>query len=179
MAMKRIMFAFVCALSISLAVQGECKVQPPPAQSAAGGSQSGATAQTPAQTPPQTPAPANDGKTRLYVTDSESWEASGGWGKGDGKSGGSSKNGPSPQAADFMKNFNERCPRVTVTDDKDRAKYAVIIYHAGAKGVLVHQNKIAVLNRQGDVIFSDATHKVGNSVKDACFAIEKADEGKQ
>lgn len=69
--------------------------------------------------------------------------------------------------------YNERCPDLTVTNNKDYANYAVILDHEGGKGVLRVRNKIAVFNRIGDAIFSDSTRSLGNSVKDACEAIKK------
>ena len=60
-----------------------------------------------------------------------------------------------------------------MTNNKDRANYAVLLDHEGGKGLLRHRNKIAVFNRDGDAIFSDSTRELGNSVKDACGAITK------
>ena len=54
-------------------------------------------------------------------------------------------------------------PEYTVTNNKEGAKYAVILDHEGGKGLLRHRNKIAVFNHDGDAI----------SVKDACAAITK------
>ena len=60
--------------------------------------------------------------------------------------------------------FNQRCPEYTVTNNKDRANYAVILDHEGGKGVLAHRNKIAVFNRDGDAVFSDSTRSLGMPV---------------
>ncbi len=64
-------------------------------------------------------------------------------------------------------------PEYTITNNKERANYAVILDHEGGKGALAHRNKIAVFNRDGDVIFSNSTRELGNSVKDACAAVGK------
>lgn len=69
------------------------------------------------------------------------------------------------QTAEIMKTFNQRCPEYTVTDNKERANFAVILDHEGGKGVLPHRNKIAVLNREGDAMFSDSTSELGNALK--------------
>lgn len=121
----------------------------------------------------QTPPP-SDGKVRVYVADSQSWEITGGWGASRGIGGGSERGGARPQTAEIIKTFNERCPDVTVTNNKDRANFAVILDHEGGKGWLSHRNKVAVFNRAGDVIFSKSTLSLGNSVKDACDAIKMA-----
>ena len=130
---------------------------------------------TPAAEPSatSTQAPPNDEKIRIYVTDSQSWEVTGGWGISNGSGGGATAGGARPQTAEIIKTFNQRCPEYTVTNNKERANYAVILDHEGGKGLLRHRNKIAVFNRYGDAIFSDSTRELGNSVKDACAAIKK------
>jgi hypothetical protein len=133
------------------------------------------------QTPQGAPQPApvttqgqpSDGKIRIYVADSQSWEMSGGWGAANGSGGGHESGGARPQTAEIIKTFNQRCPEYMVTNNKDRANYAVILDHEGGKGLLRHRNKLAVFNRDGDAIFSDSTRELGNSVKDACAAIRK------
>jgi hypothetical protein len=119
-------------------------------------------------------------KTRVYVTDSQSWESIGGWGlsgqrNADGSEsvggGGYTAGGARPQTAEIIKSFNQRCPQVTITNNVRKADFAVLLDHEGGKGYLQHRNKIAVFNRDGDAIFSDSTRELGNSVKDACQAI--------
>jgi hypothetical protein len=127
-------------------------------------------AQTPSST---TQGPPNDGKVRVYISDSQSWEVTGGWAAANGSGGGHESGGARPQTAEVIKTFNERCPELTVTNNKDFANYAVILDHEGGKGVLRVRNKIAVFNRIGDAIYSDSTRSLGNSVKDACEAVRK------
>lgn len=117
--------------------------------------------------------PPSDGKVRIYVTDSQSWEVSGGWGASNGSGGGHESGGARPQTAEIIKTFNQRCPEYVITNNKERANYAVILDHEGGKGALRHRNKVAVFNRDGDVIFSDSTRELGNAVKDSCAAIAK------
>jgi hypothetical protein len=123
--------------------------------------------------PATTQGPPSDGKIRIYVSDSQSWQMSGGWGAANGAGGGHESGGARPQTAEIIKTFNQRCPEYTVTNNKERANYAVILDHEGGKGLLAHRNKIAVFNRDGDAIFSDSTRELGNSVKDACAAVGK------
>jgi len=120
-------------------------------------------------------APVSDGKTRVFVTDSQSWETRG------GSSGGGNKNGwgqsswiaggARPQTAEIIKTLNQRCPEITVTDNLQRADFVLTLDHEGGKGLLAHRNKVAVFNRDGDDIFSDSTRELGNSVKNACAAM--------
>ena len=128
---------------------------------------------TPQPAPPTPQPPPSDGKIRIYVSDSQSWEMTGGWGAANGSGGGHESGGARPQTAEIIKTFNQRCPEYTVTNNKDRANYAVILDHEGGKGLLRHRNKLAIFNREGDVIFSDSTRELGNSVKDGCAAITK------
>jgi|SRR5438132_4400492 len=120
-----------------------------------------------------TQTPASDGKTRIYVSDSQSWEVNGGWGVSHGSAGGYERGGARPQTAEIIKTFNQRCPEYIVTNKKNRANYAVILDHEGGKGVLRRRNKIVVFNREGDAIFSNSTIELGSSVKDACAAVTK------
>ena len=129
--------------------------------------------QPPAQPQGQAPTSPADKKTRIYITDSESWEVRGGWGGSNGYGGGHEAGGARPQTAEIIKTFNQRCPDLTVTNNRDRAGYAVILDHEGGKGALRRRNKIAVFNRDGDSIYSDSTRELGNAVKDACAAIRK------
>lgn len=116
--------------------------------------------------------------TRIYITDSNSWEMSGGVGVPPGVragSGGSSLSGGArPQTAEIMKTFSKRCPAVTVTLDRTKADFIVLLDHEGGKEMVLRDNKIAVFNRDQDMIYSGSTRSLGNAVKDACAAIGKA-----
>jgi hypothetical protein len=113
----------------------------------------------------------SDGKIRVFVTDSQSWEVRGGWGAANGSGGGSEAGGARPQTAEIIKTFTERCPEVIVTNKQDLANYAVTLDHEGGKGLVRKDNKVAVFRRDGDAILSKSTRELGNSVKDACAAI--------
>lgn len=124
-----------------------------------------------------TPEP-SDGKVRVFVTDSQSWETRGssaaggnsnGWGASSSFSGGAR-----PQTAEIIKTLNQRCPELTVTNVLGKADFVMVLDHEGGKGLLRHRNKVAVFNRSGDDIFSDSTRELGNAVKDACVAMTKA-----
>ena len=127
--------------------------------------------------------PPNDGKIRVYVTDSQSWEVRGSswyhssfsanqnYASGQGNGGSYTAGGARPQTVEIIKTLNERCPQLTVTNNLERANFVVTLDHEGGKGYLHHRNKIAVFNRDGDDIFSDSTRELGNSVKDACAAM--------
>jgi hypothetical protein len=111
----------------------------------------------------------------VYVSDSQSWEIRGGWSAGgNNRSWGGSgyqAGGARPQTAEIIKTFNQRCPEVTMTNNVEKADFAVLLDHEGGKGYALRHNKIVIFNRAGDAIFSDSTRALGNSVKDACQAI--------
>jgi hypothetical protein len=120
----------------------------------------------------------NDGKIRVLVTDSQSWESRGSSAAGGNSNGwgGSShfSGGARPQTAEIIKTINERCPEFTVTNNLAKANFVVTMDHEGGKGLLAHRNKVAVFNHDGDVIFSASTRELGNAVKDACQAMSGA-----
>ncbi len=113
-------------------------------------------------------------KPRAFITDSDSWEMSGGFATSDGSGAGASRGGARPQTVEIMKTFGERCPGITITINQQKADYVVILDHEGGKGGIMRDNKVAVFNRDGDMIYSGSTLMLGNAVKDACQAIASA-----
>jgi hypothetical protein len=112
-------------------------------------------------------------KLRVFVTESDSWSTSGG---GIGTSDfifGSGSGGARPQTAEIIKTFRERCPEVTVTINKERADYIVLLEHEGGKSFVQRDNKVVVFRPDGDALYSGSTVTLGNAVKDACGAIRK------
>ncbi len=81
--------------------------------------------------------------------------------------------GARPQTAEIMKTFSERCMSTTVTIKRDNADYVVVLDHEGGKEIVRRDNKIAVFDKNGDMIYSGSTRILGNAVKDACSAIER------
>ena len=120
----------------------------------------------------------SDGKVRVFVTDSQSWETRGSGGAGGNKNGwggaSSFAGGARPQTAEIIKTINQRCPQLTVTNNLGKADFVLTLDHEGGKGLLAHRNKIAVFNRDGDDIFSNSTRELGNAIKDACEEMLKA-----
>lgn len=110
-------------------------------------------------------------RARVFITDSKSWELSGGFGGADGNLGGSEGGGARPQTAEITKTFGERCPDVVVNNKQERADYIVLLDHEGGKASFLRDNKVAVFNHDGDAILSHSTRSLGNAVKDACGAI--------
>ena len=111
-------------------------------------------------------------KPRVFITDSKSWEISGGAGGSADGFGAASKGGARPQTAEIIKTFSERCPAVIVNNKREKADYVVLLDHEGGKEVVSRDNKVVVFNRDGDSILARSTRVLGNAVKDACAAIE-------
>jgi len=113
------------------------------------------------------------GKTRVYINESQSWEMSGRIGGSSEIFGGKTSGGARPQTAEIVKTFNERCPAFTITNKVENADYTVVLQHEGGKKSIRRDNKFAVYNKNGDAIASGSTRTLGNAVKDACQAIDK------
>lgn len=133
------------------------------------GSDAPTSAKSSAATEPST----RDGKPRIYVSDSQSWLITGGFGMSNGSGGGAVRGGSSPQTVEIIKTLQQRCPEIVVTDVREKANYAILFDRESFKGYMRHRDKIAVFRRDGDSIFGDSTRSVGNAVKDACAAILK------
>jgi hypothetical protein len=116
-------------------------------------------------------------KPRVFVTDSQSWQMSGGFGGSSSGFGGAVSGGARPQTAEIIKTFGERCKDSIVTIKKEKADYIVILEHEGGKGFVRKDNKFAIFNGDGDAIKSGSTRSLGNSVKDACEALMKQWQG--
>jgi hypothetical protein len=91
----------------------------------------------------------SDGKVRVFVTDSQSWETRGSGGGGGNKNGwgasSSFSGGARPQTAEIIKTLDQRCPELTVTNNLGKANFVIVLDHEGGKGLLAHRNKIAVV----------------------------------
>ncbi len=118
----------------------------------------------------------NDGKLMIYVSDSRSWEISGGFGFGEDGGAGGASGGARPQTAEIIKTFQERCPEITVTNERERADYVVLLDHEGGKMLLLKDNKVVVFGRDGTTVYSGSTRSLGNAVKDACSAIRNVED---
>ena len=108
---------------------------------------------------------------RVFITDSKSWEISGGFGGSSEGFAGHTSGGARPQTAEIIKTFGEKCSGVTINNRPERADYVVLLDHEGGKGWVRKDNKVAVFNHDGDSIVSKSTRSLGGSVETACEAI--------
>jgi len=110
-------------------------------------------------------------RQRVFVTDSNSGESSGGFASLKDGGGGSFSGGARPQTVEIMKTFPDRCPAVQVTNDRSKSNFIVVLDHEGGKGYVRKDTKIAVFEKTGDMIIAKSTRSLGVAVKDACQAI--------
>lgn len=112
-------------------------------------------------------------KVRVFVTESESWSVSGDSAEFQGTGGGSLQGGAKPQTAEIMKTISRRreCGGVVVTINRDKADYVLILERVGGRGLVQKDNKMALFDREGDMVATSSTRSLGNAVKDACVAI--------
>ncbi len=111
---------------------------------------------------------------RIFVTHSDSWSISGNAAEIVGIGRGSLRGGAKPQTAEVMKTISKRreCHGIVVTINRERADYLLMLERVGGRGVIRKDNKMALFNKDGDMIASSSTRSLGNAVKDACRAIE-------
>lgn len=98
---------------------------------------------------------------RVFIANSNSWEWS------------MLKGGARPQRVKIMKTFNDKCPQITVTIREHKANFTVFLEHEGGKDPIAKDNKVAVFDHEGDLIFTNSTRSLGNSVKNACETISR------
>ncbi|MFL6352022.1 MAG: hypothetical protein ACJ74Z_09255 [Bryobacteraceae bacterium] len=112
-------------------------------------------------------------KPRIFVTESQSLQLSGEAALGDAKGGLSVAGGTSPQNVEVMKTFLHRCPAILVTGNREKADFVVRLDHqeANPTTLFVRGNKVAVFNKNDDLIYSTSTRTLASAVTSACEAI--------
>jgi hypothetical protein len=114
-------------------------------------------------------------KPRVYVSDTQSWTASGGFSGVDATAGEKLYGGYNPELPDIFQDFTSNCSNVIVTQEAPKADFAVLFdREEGTKfGGLVKRSKITVLSKAGETIFSESAHSPDTAVKDACATIQR------
>jgi hypothetical protein len=114
-------------------------------------------------------------KPRIFITESQALQLSGETALGDTKGALSLTGGTSPQSVEVMKMFLRRCPDVVITSNREKADYIVRIDHEALNPTtpFVRGNKVAVFNRDEELVYGGSTRLLGNAVKDACAAITR------
>ena len=117
---------------------------------------------------------------RVYIEETESWEVKSDpiFSSTDKKgrttiNGGGTRGGAKPRTAETIKRFNQQCKGVIVTIYKDKADFVVLLEHEGGKDLFNKDNKLAVFNKEGDLIASGSFSRPRKAVETACNAIEE------
>jgi len=86
----------------------------------------------------------------------------------------SAHSGKEPQVAKIYQELQHRkeCQQFSENIDNKKADYLLLLQHGGGIG-----NRWAVSNREGSVLASGQSMRLGNSVRDACLAIAKDWQG--
>lgn len=112
-------------------------------------------------------------KPRVFVTESAAPSLSGTATAGEAKGTLSLSGGTSSYNIKVIQAFSQSCPGTLVTADRDKAQYVLRLDHEeiNPTSVFVPPNKIAVFNRNQDLIYSGTTRTLRSAVKGACTAI--------
>jgi hypothetical protein len=115
-------------------------------------------------------------KPRIFITESQALQVSGNAAVGDAKGGVSVAGGTSPRNVEVMKTFQRQCPAVLVTGNRQKADFVVRLDHEepNPTTLFVHGNKVAVFNKDDDLIFSSSTRILRTAVNGACAVITRA-----
>ncbi|MGH9735559.1 MAG: hypothetical protein ACRD8A_13330 [Candidatus Acidiferrales bacterium] len=118
-------------------------------------------------------------KPRVYVSDTASWNASGGFGNSSSVAPGALYGGYNPELVDVYQDFTSDCAAMTVTQKKSDADF-VVLFDKGTpkKGFtglhgLVKVNRVTVLSKTGETLVSEADHSPDAAVAAACNAVSQ------
>jgi hypothetical protein len=122
-------------------------------------------------------------KPRVYVTDRDTWKESGWLVAADGKIAGGASGRTVREHTENVKTFSRACPGVIVTENKDKADFALVWDRTNWNETAWtgYQNNMAIYSRDGDLIWSGASHKMTTAAQDVCTAVLRnvAQKGKQ
>jgi hypothetical protein len=112
-------------------------------------------------------------KPRVFLTESQALELAGDATIGEAKGAVSFSGGASPQNVEVMREFHKRCPAVIVTASREKADYVIRLDHEATNPAtpFVRGNKVAVFDKNQDLIYSHSTRLLRNAVKGACAAV--------
>ena len=112
-------------------------------------------------------------KPRIFLTESHPLQVSAARSAENGKDSLSVSGGTSPQLTEVMKVFMRDCPAVAVTGAREKADYVIRFDHEEPNPFMFvsHGNKVAVFDKNDDLIHTVSTRKLSNAVRETCAAI--------
>lgn len=131
-------------------------------------------------------APAEDHgprKPRVYVSDTASWNASGGFSRASSIAPDALYGGYDPDLTDIYQDFTSDCSAITVTQKKGDADFVVLFDKGtpkkGLKGLhgLVKVNKVTILSKSGETLLSETARSSDVAVTAACNAVSQPASG--
>ena len=86
------------------------------------------------------------------------------------------RKGTSAESIEVMKGFIKHCPTVAITANREKADYVVRFDREGINPTtpFVKGNKVAVFNREEDLVFSTSGRFLPGVVKATCAAVTAA-----
>ena len=83
------------------------------------------------------------------------------------------RKGTSAENIEVMKSFQKHCADVLITNNREKATYLVRFDREGTSPVppFTKGNKVAVFDKNEDLVFSDSSRYLTSSVKNTCAAI--------
>ena len=118
-------------------------------------------------------------KPRVFITESPAPQVTGNGSVGEVKGSLAFTGGTSPQNVEVMKAFSRSCRDAIVTANRDKADYVIRLDHEAINPTtpFVHGNKVAVFNKNEDLIYSNSSRLLSSAVKGACTAITDRSRG--
>jgi hypothetical protein len=115
----------------------------------------------------------------VYVSDTASWNSSGGFSRASSVAPGALYGGYNPELTDIYQDFTSDCSAITVTQKKSDADF-VVLFDKGTpkKGFtglhgLVKVNKVTVLAKSGETLLSNTARSEDVAVSMACNAVSQ------
>ena len=112
-------------------------------------------------------------KPRVFITESAAPQVSGDASSGDVKGSLAFTGGTTPQNVEVMKAFSRNCGNAIITANREKADYVIRLDHDALNPTtpFVHGNKVAVFDKNEDLIYSNSSRLLISAVRGACNAI--------
>jgi hypothetical protein len=85
------------------------------------------------------------------------------------------RKGTSPENIEVMKSFQKECPGLVITGSREKADFVVRFDRESPNPTtpFVKGNKVAIFDRNDDLVYSGSARYLGSAVKGACSAVLK------
>jgi hypothetical protein len=85
------------------------------------------------------------------------------------------RKGLTPENIEVMKAFQKHCPAVVVTNSREKADYVLRFDRESPSPItpFIKGNKVAVFDRNDDLVYTDSARYLSAAVKNTCSALSK------